>query len=71
MAAKRFEADGIPTRTGRHGGDQWGFVEARVRVTAAEFGLETAGGSTSHPQSGFGQQQGDYYPQQRVYGGGY
>ena len=40
MAAKKFEADGIPTRTGRHGGDQWSHVEARVRVTAAEFGLE-------------------------------
>ena len=39
MAAEKFNADGIPTKTGRHGGDQWSFVEAHVRVTAAEFGL--------------------------------
>ena len=40
MAAEKFDADGTPTKTDRHGGDQWSFVAARVRITAAEFGME-------------------------------
>ena len=67
MAAERFEADGVPTRTGRLGGDRWRYAEARVRTTDAEFGLEASGGSTSHPQSGFDQQ----HHGQQVYGAGY
>ena len=39
----------------------------REAVADAEFGLETAGGSTSHPQSRFDQQRHG----QQVFGGGY
>ena len=56
MAVGRFEADGVPTRTDRLGGDRWRYVEARVRTTDAEFGLEASDGSTSHPRSGLIQQ---------------
>ena len=49
MAVGKFEADGIPTRTDRLGGDRWRYVEARVRTTDAEFGLVSSDGSTSHP----------------------
>ena len=48
IAVGKFEADGVPTRTGRLGGDRWRYVEARVRTTDAEFGL-VASDSTSHP----------------------
>ena len=56
MAVGRFETDGVPTRTDRLGGDRWRYVEARVRTTDAEFGLEASDGSTSHPRSGLIQQ---------------
>ena len=69
MAAGRFEADGVPTRTGRLGGDRWRYVEARARTTDAEFCLETSGGSTSHPQSGLDQRY-HGHPEQ-VFGAGY
>ena len=65
MAAGRFEADGVPTRTGRLGGDRWRYAEARVRTTDAEFGLEESGSSTS--QSGLGQQ----HHGQQIFGAGY
>ena len=40
MAAEMFNADGTPTKTSRHGGDQWRFVAAHARTAAAEFGTE-------------------------------
>ena len=40
MAAEMFNTDGTPTKTSRHGGDQWRFVAAHARTAAAEFGTE-------------------------------
>ena len=40
VAAEMFNADGVPTQTSRHGGDQWRFVAAHARTAAAEFGTE-------------------------------
>ena len=45
LAARRFEADGIPTRTGRYQGAAWDHVDSRVPVTRADFGFETVDGA--------------------------
>ena len=40
VAAETFNADGVPTQTGRHGGDQWRLVAAHARTAAAEYETE-------------------------------
>ena len=65
LAVRRFEADGIPTITGRYGGSAWDSVESRVRVTGADFGFETVGSSTFDPESELDHEQDGYYPRRR------
>jgi len=40
VAAASFNADGVPTQTGRRGGDQWRLVAAHARTAAAEYETE-------------------------------